>query len=87
MAFASISIADIDDNGHFDNVNRTSRLLLACAFAIWEGFWLFTYLTAPSPDYEMRGPASVLFGGGSAILAFLIAIAVMMFRRLIRQRW
>lgn len=63
------------------------HLTLLIVLAIWEGFWLWAYLTAATPDYEMRRPAALLFGGLVPILsAVLIGLAMIFWRKMMTQR-
>lgn len=58
--------------------NPLSKRRIAIAFAFilamtWEAYWLWEYVAAPRPDYEMRSVAALFFGG---VLPALIVTAV-----------
>jgi hypothetical protein len=70
-------------------MSRSRQIRLAViALILWEGFWLYTYLTAAIPDEAMAMPAAILFGAiVPSALAALIASAILLFSFLIKQRW
>lgn len=68
------------------NVRRWKAPLTA--LLIWEGYWLYVYITATIPDEAMAMPAAILFGGvAPVVLIALGSVAFFLFRLLIKQRW
>jgi hypothetical protein len=58
------------------------RLTLAIVFtmaAIWESYWIYEYVAAPRPDYEMRSVMALFLGGilpGVVVCSILVVALV-----------
>ena len=55
-------------------------------FVAWEAYWSFRYITAPSPDYQMIGLASLLFVLPPLLVAALAVLLVPFLRDFLNQR-
>jgi hypothetical protein len=70
--------------GEVRSPRRPLRLGLL-AFAAWEAWWAFDFVTAPNPDYGMHTVAALLFGaiipGALAVWLGLTVLAVRLVRR------
>ena len=74
-------IADGDRRADIAAVGKRNKRMMTFGIAsilgiAWEGYWLHEFLTAPSPDEHMQGPAALLFG--AFIPAFLAGWVALM---------
>lgn len=64
---------------------RMKLRLLALVFVGWEIYWLYRYVTAPTPDYEMVGLGALLFAVPPLATVVLAAFLVPFLRAYLKQ--
>jgi len=57
-------------------VRRKGLWIGSILVVAWESYWLREYLTAPTPDYHMQGPAALLFGAAIPLFLLLWILAM-----------
>lgn len=62
------------------------RLIALATFVGWEGYWLFRYATAPTPDYDMVRVGALLLGLPPMLIVFLAVLLIPFLRAFLKQR-
>ena len=63
---------------------RMKLRVLAVVFVGWEVYWLYRYVTSPTPDYEMIGVGALLFAVPPLAIVVLATLLVPFFREYLK---